>query len=132
LGCRNVSQLLIPKEYSLSTFFEGVFSFSEVVLNKKYGNNYDYHKAIFLMNQDQLFDNNFVLLRETSELFSPLAMVHFQRYDSQEEVDSFLSVYSESIQVVVGREYTPFGSAQCPLLSDYADGVDTMLFLNGL
>lgn len=132
LGCRNVSQLLIPKEYSLSTFFEGIFSFSEVVLNKKYGNNYDYHKAIFLMNQDQLFDNNFVLLRETSELFSPLAMVHFQRYETQEEVDQFLTEHNASIQVVIGHKFTPFGSAQCPLLSDYADGVDTMIFLNGL
>jgi hypothetical protein len=132
LGCRNVSQLLIPKEYSLSIFFEGIFSFSEVVLNKKYGNNYDYHKAIFLMNQDQLFDNNFVLLRETSELFSPLAMVHFLRYENQEEVDHFLTSHTESIQVVVGKSFTPFGSAQCPMLSDYADGVDTMEFLNQL
>jgi hypothetical protein len=132
LGCRNVSHIMIPKHYELSTFFEGIYSFSEVVLNKKYGNNYDYHKAIFLMNQHQLFDNNFVLLRETQELFSPLAMVHFQHYESQEEVDHFLISHTESIQVVIGHKYTPFGSAQCPLLSDYADGVDTMTFLNGL
>jgi hypothetical protein len=132
LGCRNVSHIMIPKEYELSKFFEGIYSFSEVVLNKKYGNNYDYHKAIFLMNQNQLFDNNFVLLRETQELFSPLAMVHFQRYESQQQIDQFLTIQSESIQVVIGHQFTPFGSAQCPMLSDYADGVDTMAFLNGL
>ena len=132
LGCRNVSHIMIPKAHELSTFFEGIYSFSEVVLNKKYGNNYDYHKAIFLMNQHQLFDNNFVLLRETQELFSPLAMVHFQRYETQEEVDQFLTEYNASIQVVIGHKFTPFGSAQCPMLSDYADGVDTMTFLNGV
>jgi hypothetical protein len=59
-------------------------------------------------------------------------MVHFQRYESQEEVDHFLTLHTDSIQVVIGNEFTPFGSAQCPLLSDYADGVDTMTFLNGL
>ena len=132
LGCRNVSQLLVPKDYSMSTFFEGIFSFSEVVLNKKYGNNYDYHKAIFLMNQHQLLDNNFILLRETDELFSPLAMLHYRRYETEEDVTQYLESYNDSIQVVVGKSFTPFGSAQCPMLSDYADGVDTMEFLNQL
>jgi hypothetical protein len=132
LGCRNVSQLLVPKDYSMSTFFEGIFSFSEVVLNKKYGNNYDYHKAIFLMNQHQLLDNNFILLRETEELFSPLAMLHYRRYESEEDVTQYLEAHKDAIQVVVGKLFTPFGSAQCPILSEYADGVDTMEFLNQL
>jgi hypothetical protein len=59
-------------------------------------------------------------------------MVHFQRYESQQQIDQFLTIQSESIQVVIGQQFTPFGSAQCPMLSDYADGVDTMAFLNGL
>jgi len=29
----------------------------------------------------------------------------------------------------VGKGYLPFGSAQCPTLTDYADGIDTMQFL---
>ena len=116
----------------MSTFFEGIFSFSEVVLNKKYGNNYDYHKAIFLMNQHQLLDNNFILLRETDELFSPLAMLYYQRYESEDNVKQYLESHKDSIQVVVGKSFTPFGSAQCPMLSEYADGVDTMEFLNQL
>src|SRR5690606_38298665 len=72
LGCRNVSHLLFPKGYEISRFFEGVFPYSDVINNNKYGNNYDYNKAVYLMNLEPLLDNNFVLLRETDLLFSQI------------------------------------------------------------
>lgn len=132
LGCRNVSHLLIPSGFDLNRFFEGIIKHSEVINHNKYGNNYDYNKAIFLMNQHILFDNNFVLLRESKELFSPLSMLHYQYYNSKEEVENYLKVHQDQIQVVVGKAYVPFGKAQRPELDDYADGVDTMLFLSEL
>jgi hypothetical protein len=132
LGCRNVSHLFLPKGFELKRFFEGIIEHSYVINHNKYGNNYDYNKAIFLMNQHVLFDNNFVLLRESNLLFSPLSMVHYQFYDTQEEIDAYLHNFKDKIQVVVGKKYTPFGSAQSPILSDYADGVDTLEFLNSI
>lgn len=126
LGCRNVSHLLLPKDFQLNRFFESIMDYSSVINHNKYGNNYDYNKAVYLMNQMQLFDNNFVLLRETKELFSPLSMVHYHFYDNQIDIDDYLSQNEEKIQVVIGQNYTPFGTAQCPMLSDYADGVDVM------
>ena len=53
LGCRNVSHLLLPVGYELSTFFKGIYNHSEIIHHKKYGNNYDYNKAIFLMNKSK-------------------------------------------------------------------------------
>jgi len=132
LGCRNVSHLFLPKGFELKRFFEGIIGHSNVINHNKYGNNYDYNKAIFLMNQHVLFDNNFVLLRESDLLFSPLSMVHYQFYENQLEVDEYLTAHKDKIQVVVGQNYTSFGSAQSPMLNDYADGVDTLAFLNGL
>ena len=132
LGCRNVSHLFLPQGFELKRFFEGIIGHSNVINHNKYGNNYDYNKAIFLMNQHVLFDNNFVLLRESNLLFSPLSMVHYQFYEKQEEIDAYLHTFQDKIQVVVGKNYTPFGNAQNPILSDYADGVDTLKFLNGL
>ena len=84
------------------------------------------------MNQLELLDNNFVLLRETTELFSPLSMIHYHFYENQEEVKTYLSEHDSEIQAVVGNGYVPFGQAQCPMLDDYADGIDTLQFLNGL
>lgn len=129
LGCRNISHLLLPKGYEINKVFEGFFPYSDVINNKKYGNNYDYNKAVYLLNQIPLLDNNFVLLRETEELFSPLAMVHYHFYDSQNDVREFIEKHSEDLQVIIGKGYQPFGTAQCPRLSDYADGVDTMSWL---
>lgn len=132
LGCRNVSHVMLPADFELSRFFEGIFEHSEVVHNNKYGNNYDYNKAVYLMNQLPLLDNNFVLLRESDELFSPLAMIHYQRYSAQTEVEEYLQKHKDDLQVIVGKNYTPFGIAQNPSLLDYADGVDVMEWLSKL
>lgn len=132
LGCRNVSHMILPKGFELRHFFEGIIDHSKVITHNKYGNNYDYNKAIFLMNQHVLFDNNFVLLRESKDLFSPLSMIHYHFYDTQKEVEDYLETHKDQIQVVVGEKFTPYGQAQCPMLNDYADGIDTMAFLNEL
>ena len=130
LGCRNVSHLLIPEKFNLDRVFEGLYSHKDIVLHKKYGNNYDYHKAIYLLNKHELLDNNFILLRETEELHSPLAMLHYHRYKSVDEVESYIKANSEDIQAIIGRGYIPFGKAQSPDLIDYADGIDTMAWLS--
>lgn len=129
LGCRNVSHLMLPDGFELSRFFEGVIDHADIIHHNKYGNNYDYNKAVYLMNKHSLFDNNFVLLRESEELFSPLAMIHYQYYKSKSDVDAFIDTHKDEIQAVVGNDYIDFGSAQCPMLDDYADGVDVMRWL---
>lgn len=129
LGCRNVSHMLIPKDFDLNRFFEAVVAHGDVINNNKYGNNYDYNKAVYLMNKAELLDNNFVLLRESDDLFSPLSMIHYQRYSDSKEAQAYLEAHNDDLQVVVGNSFVPFGKAQAPALDDYADGVDTMAWL---
>jgi hypothetical protein len=129
LGCRNVSQILIPKEFELNDFFAAMVPHSEIVNHHKYANNYDYNKAIHLMNQEKILDNGFMLLKESDQLFSPLAMLFYHRYNSQEEVKTYLKNNEEHIQAIVGKDYIPFGAAQCPNLDDYADNFNTMSWL---
>ena len=132
LGCRNVSKLLIPRSFELDRFFNAVFPFSDVINHHKYANNYDYNKAVYLMNKDELLDNGFILLKEDERLFSPLAMLFYQRYQETSEVEAYLETHQDSIQCVVGSGKLDFGTAQQPGLKDYADGIDTMKFLQGL
>lgn len=132
LGCRNVSHLLLPEGYDFASFFKGIFSHGDVINHFKYGNNYDYNKAVYLMNQLPLLDNNFVLLRESEDLHSPLAMIHYHFYKNNEDIRNYLKQHEESIQVVVGKGKTPFGTAQSPTLTDYADGIDTLKWLENL
>lgn len=131
-GCRNVTHLLIPPSFDLNHFFEAIVIHGEVINNKKYGNNYDYNKTIHLMNLETFLDNNFLLLKENDQLFSPLAMLHYHFYTEKSEVESYISNHKDAIQCIVGHEFLPFGTAQCPKLEDYADNFDTMLWLNNL
>lgn len=132
LGCRNVSQIWIPESFEMDRFFEAIFDFQEIIYHNKYANNYDYNKAVYLMNQLPLLDNGFLLLKEDKALNSPLGVLHYVRYKSREEFDVFKKEQNQRIQVVVGRDYTPFGCAQQPELTDYADRVDTLEFLTNL
>lgn len=129
LGCRNVSHLIVPKGYDFNHFFEGIFPHNEVINHNKYGNNYDYNKAVYLMNKHKIYDNNFVLLRESENLFSPLAMVNYHYAHNQNEINDYLGGNENKIQVVIGKDFVPFGEAQTPCLNDYADGVDVMKWL---
>ena len=131
-GCRSVSHLLLPESYDINKVFEHIVHQGEVINNKKYGNNYDYNKAVHLMNQEKLLDNNFVLMKETKELHSPLGMIYYHFYKDLNEVHDYLEKHKESIQCSVGLNGFPFGTAQCPALDDYADQLDTMQWLNEL
>ena len=39
----------LPRAYNLDKLFNVFFSYSNIIDHKKYANNYDYNKAIFLM-----------------------------------------------------------------------------------
>ena len=135
LGCRNVTRLFIPKDFELSRLFENFIHFKDIINHHKYANNYDYNRAIYLLNQEKFWDNNFVMLKEDQALFSPLSVINFSRYESIEEVKSFLDENETNIQCVVAKseleikDFIHFGEAQNPSLDTYADNIDTMSFL---
>jgi hypothetical protein len=134
LGCRNVTRLFIPEDFVIDRVFESFIDFKEIVNHNKYANNYDYNRAVYLLNQDKFWDNNFVMLKEDEKLFSPLSVIHFSRYSSLDDVKNFINENEEDIQCVVGKndlgiETVYFGEAQNPGLDTYADNVDTMQFL---
>ena len=134
LGCRNVSKLYVPAGYRLDTIFEALFDFKYVVDNNKYANNYDYNKAVYLLGSNELLDNNFLLFKPDESLTSPVGVLHYEFYQDVESLKQHLEEIRESIQCVVSSknssiETLNFGEAQCPKLSDYADGVDTLKFI---
>lgn len=134
LGCRNISRLFLPKNFKLDRLFENFMVFGNIINHHSYANNYDYNKAIYLLNQEKFWDNNFVILKEDESLFSPLSVIHFTRYENEDEVKKFIDENEENIQCVVSKnkfqdKIILFGKAQNPTLMDYADHVDTMQFL---
>ena len=133
LGCRNVSKLYIPKDYSFDAFFQAMFKYQDVIHYEKYANNYDYNKAVFLMSNFKLLDNGFLTLKEDSSYASPISSVFYEYYENLDELEKRLQEDTDQIQCIVSNNLTPnsiaFGETQKPQLWDYADNVDTITFL---
>ncbi|MBT8196134.1 MAG: acyl-CoA reductase, partial [Bacteroidia bacterium] len=137
LGCRNVSKAFIPENFELDKLFEALQGYASVMEHTKYMNNFDMHSAILLMKKVPFLTNNFLIVKEDQAIASPIAMLHYERYSNIEEVQGQLEQEKENIQCVVSNSETianpvALGASQEPGLSDYADGVDTLKFLQEL
>ncbi|MEO8471638.1 MAG: acyl-CoA reductase [Chryseolinea sp.] len=135
LGCRNVSKIYVPSGYNVTRLLAAWNSFQDIIHHHKYCNNYDYQKSILLVSLSIFLDNGFLLLQESEKLFSPLAVVYYEYYESAEDLALRLQTSAEKIQCVVeeceGSEFK-FGQAQFPSLGNYADQIDTLKFLTTL
>lgn len=136
LGCRNVSKLFVPKGYSFEAFFKAMYEYRDVIFYERYSNNYDYNKAVFLMSNFKLLDNEFMTLKDDASYASPISSVFYEYYDDIAEVQKRLKNDAGQIQCIVSNDLISnsisFGKTQKPELWDYADNVDTLAFLSEL
>ncbi|MBN8669758.1 MAG: acyl-CoA reductase [Chitinophagales bacterium] len=131
LGCRNVTQICVPKGYDLTKIMEAANNYADIINHHKYKNNFDYYLAIYLLNKVPYYSNDSLLMVENAVPFSAVGVLHYRYYDSIDTIQNELNS-SEDIQCIVGHNNVPFGNSQKPNLADYADGVDTMQFLTSL
>ena len=129
LGCRNVSKLYVHEDFDLDRFFKAIYPFHDIINHHKYANNFDYYRALWMLNNEDLLENGFLLLRPSEALSSPIGTLFYQRYDDADRLREELNARRDEIQCIVSLEDVPFGKSQQPELWDYADGVDTMDFL---
>jgi len=137
LGCRNVSKIFVPEDYDFTNVLNAAAKRIEVTENHKYFNNYEYNKAIFLVNGKKHFDTGNLLLTESAEIPSPISVLFYEYYTNYKALKSAIVAKAENIQCVVSNSFeitkrVPFGKSQQPELWDYADGVDTLDFLLNL
>jgi hypothetical protein len=136
LGCRSVSKLYVPKGYDFDPFFGAIFAYKDMIQYKKYENNYDYNKAVYLMSRFKLLENGFVMLKEDQSFASPIASIFYEYYDDLDELQEKLQAEEQSIQCIVSdrlaKGHVQFGQTQKPELWDYADVVETLKFLSEL
>ncbi|MBZ5857253.1 acyl-CoA reductase [Flavihumibacter profundi] len=131
LGCRNVTKIYVPSGYDFVPMLEAMRKYSYFSEHGKYKHNYDYQLAIHLLNKQYYMTNGSVLLSENSSLFSPISQLNYEFYADKEKALIELS-NNNSVQCIVGHGQLPFGKAQSPDWEDYADGVNTMAFLQEL
>jgi hypothetical protein len=131
LGCRNVTKIFVPKNYDFIPLLDAFKKYNHLADHHKYKNNYDYNLAIHILNNQFYMTNGSILLAENESSFSPISQLHYEYYTNENEVREKLK-NSQDIQCIVSKKDIDFGGAQCPQVCDYADGVDTMLFLKSL
>lgn len=137
LGCRNVSHLFVPEDYDFSNFLRICQSHKHISEHSKYFNNYEYNKAIYLVNSTPHFDSGNLLLVEDENFSTPVSVVSYEKYTNQNDVGNRLLINEKSIQCIISKEkwvqnsIVP-GTSQKPQLWDYADNIDTMDFLINL
>ena len=146
MGCRSVTKVWLPEGFDLDRCFAQWVRWGHLGQHGKYANNYDYHKAVWLLNKEDMMENGFLLVKHDDGLVSPIGTLFVERYADQNIVAEALASRAEELQVVTvraesdlrscfegrGLRVTELGSNQCPALGDYADGVDTMDFLLAL
>jgi len=131
LGCRNVTKLYVPGEYDFVPMLEAFKKYDHLADHNKYKNNYDYQLTLLIMNKQYYMTNGSIILHEHKSDFSAISRLNYEFYSNREEVLHSLSE-NKNIQCILGNNELPFGSAQHPGLNNYADGIDTMLFLRTL
>ena len=128
LGCRNVTKIYVPQGYDFVPLLESFRKYNYLFDHHKYKNNYDYQLAVLLINKHFYMTNGSVILHQNASLYSPISVLHYEYYDDAATLAATLRT-NESVQCLVGMDHIPFGQAQKPELTDFADGIDTLQFL---
>ncbi|MBA2499426.1 MAG: acyl-CoA reductase [Chitinophagaceae bacterium] len=131
LGCRNVTKIYVPENYDFNKLLKALKKFDYFMDHFKYKNNFDYMFSIHLLNQTKYMTNGNVLLVEEPAFFSPISQLNYAFYSKAHEVKEQLKTETQ-LQCIVGIGELPFGQAQSPALTNYADGINTLAFLQSI
>lgn len=131
LGCRNVTKVYLPDGYDIGVLLKGLEPYNDIITHHKYKHNYDYYLAIYLLNKVPYLSNDFLLIVENEIPFSAVSVLHYKFYTDKVQLIKKLQK-NEDIQCLVDNDNILFGQSQLPTLQDYADGIDTMMFLSTL
>lgn len=131
LGCRNITKLYVPMDYDFVPLLNAFKKYDELKHHNKYRNNFDYQLALYILNNQQYMSNESVLIVQHESVFSPVSVLHYEEYQDKNQVKITLE-QDPHIQAICGHDYLPFGACQTPAISDFADGINTVAFLNSL
>jgi hypothetical protein len=131
MGCRNVTKIYVPEGYDFAPLLAAFSNYKFMADHHKYKNNYDYNLALHILNNNYYMTNGSLILFENKSFFSPVSQLHYEYYSAKNEISDKLKNNAD-LQCIIGHGYLSFGGAQCPSITDYADGVDTLKFLISL
>lgn len=132
LGCRSVSLVFVPRGY--------LISLPARKMCKGYCNNYRQTRALLTMEGVKFEDNGTALFVRSDKAEFPkrLSQINVVEYDDIEDVRSWLMGNDSRLQCIAShidglhKRTIPLGRTQYPGLTDYADDIDVMEFLQSV
>lgn len=131
LGCRNVTKIYVPENYDFIPLLGAFKKYEYLADHNKYKNNYDYNLAVHILNNQFYMSTASIILLKDDSYFSRISQLHYEFFREEKALLESLQK-QEEIQCIIGRHAISFGAAQRPGIMDFADGIDTVRFLQEL
>ncbi|MFA5849596.1 MAG: acyl-CoA reductase [Bacteroidales bacterium] len=133
MGCRSVSTLLVPKDYSFGLLTDVFGRSRSTMVSEDYLSAYKYQKAVASMQNSWFLDGGFYILREFVSFPPPMGIIGILMYKDINEAEKFVNSNKLHLQCLVGKKCrfadTEVGETQYPSISDYADGLNSLEFI---
>lgn len=129
LGCRNVSNVVFLPGFSKTLWEESLRAFPRNQLHPFYLERYLIECVRRKMKRESYLDAGTVLRIPSEDLnYASMAVLYELDLPDLASWESLAHRYQDEIQCIVGQN-VPYGSAQYPTISDFADGVDTVAWV---
>lgn len=120
-GNHRISKIFVPEGYDFIPLLESFGGYMELKDHHRYRNNYDYYKSIYLLNKENFYDNELVLLKEDKEqVLSPLSVVYFSYYRSGTHLkEAFKSPYISKVFNRIAADSADWPEMKNPVFANW-------------
>ncbi len=125
LGCRSVSNLMVPCGYDFTRLIERGQVYKELLAGDRWRNCYKRGRAVAIMDGICVADGGFFVLVEKGQPWVEMSEIGVWYYRDDSYVAQFEERFKENIQ----KKYLTFGLAQRPKVNEFADNKDSISFL---
>lgn len=129
LGCRNVSNVVFLPGFFKTVWEKSLREFPQNRLHPLYLERYLIECVRRKMKRESFLDSGTILRIPAQELsYASMGVLYELELPNLQQWESLANRYQDEIQCVVGQE-VPYGQAQYPTITDFADGVDTVAWV---
>ena len=129
LGCRNVSNVICMSDFDLERLLNKIRLYPRKLLNSLFLEKIQFERVRMNMLGEDFEDGENCLLTYSEDLRSvPMGLLNCVKITGQAELEGLFNGNLNKIQCMVNKG-TKFGDTQCPTISDFADGIDTLKIL---
>lgn len=100
----SVSKIFVPQHYNFNVLMEAFSDYESLKTHARYYNNYEYRKAVSMINKVPFYDNGFMILCDSEDIISPTSVLYSQEYLSYEDLEKKIENHAERIAAIVSKD----------------------------